>query len=85
MPKMQLNRLISFNDLLITKHIFWFGDSKTRPGLASRPSETFMYFFSCGLSTATIEYSSPSVCPSFCVYICVSVYTITQKIMVQST
>ena len=37
--------------------------------------------YSCGLSTATIEYSSPSVC--LCV--CVSVYTITQKIMVQST
>ena len=37
--------------------------------------------YSCGLSTATIEYSSPSVCLS----VCLSVYTITQKIMVQLT
>ena len=41
----------------------------------------FNHFYSCGLSTATIEYSSPSVC--LCV--CLSVYTITKKIMVQST
>ena len=38
-------------------------------------------FYSCGLSTATIEYSSLSVCLS----VCLSVYTITQKIMVQLT
>ena len=49
--------------------------------------------YSCGLSTATIEYSSLSVCLcvclsvclSVCVSVCLSVYTITQKIMVQST
>ena len=29
------------------------------------------YYYSCGLSTATIEYSCPSVCLSLCV--CVSV------------
>ena len=33
----------------------------------------FVYFYSCGLSTATIEYSSPSVRPSFCVCLCLSV------------
>ena len=33
--------------------------------------------YSCGLSTATIEYSSLSVC--LCVSVCLSVYTITQK------
>ena len=41
----------------------------------------FKYCYSCGLSTATIEYSSLSVCLS----VCLSVYMITQKIMVQST
>ena len=54
------------------------------------PTETFLrlalvavnYFdYSCGLSTATKEYS----CPSVCVCVCLSVYTITQQIMVQST
>ena len=39
------------------------------------------FHYSCGLSTATIEYSSLSVCLS----VCLSVYTITQKIMVQLT
>ena len=47
--------------------------------------------YSCGLSTATIEYSCPSVClcvcvcVSVCLSVCLSVYMITQKIMVQST
>ena len=45
--------------------------------------------YSCGLLTATIEYSCPSVCVclclSVCLSMCVSVYTITQKIMVQLT
>ena len=35
------------------------------------------YTCSCGLSTATIEYSCPSVCASVCVSVCVHV---TQKI-----
>ena len=45
--------------------------------------------YSCGLSTATIEYSCPSVCLCVCLSwclslcvsmcVCVSVYTITQK------
>ena len=39
----------------------------------------------CGFSTATIEYSSLSVCLCVSVSVCLSVYTITQKIMVQST
>ena len=30
-------------------------------------------FYSCGLSTATIEYSCPSVCVSVCLSVCVSV------------
>ena len=30
-----------------------------------------MNFYSCGLSTATIEYSSPSVCLSVCMSVCV--------------
>ena len=34
-----------------------------------------MYYYSCGLSTATIEYSSPSVCVS----VCLSVISITQN------
>ena len=46
-------------------------------------------FYSCGLSTATIEYSCLSVClsvlVSVCLRVCLSVYTITQKIMVQLT
>ena len=41
----------------------------------------------CGLSTATIEYSCPSVCVavclSVCLCVCLFVYTITKKIMVQ--
>ena len=53
----------------------------------------FLVYYSCGLSTATIEYSWPSVCVRVCVSVCVcvcvcvsvSVYRITQKIMVQST
>ena len=56
----------------------------------------YWHFYSCGLSTATIEYSCPSVCLSVCVCflsvcvcvrvcVCVCVYTITQKIMVQLT
>ena len=42
-----------------------------------------LHFYSCGLSTATIEYSCPSVCVCLCLClcVCVSVYTITQKIM----
>ena len=42
--------------------------------------------YSCGLLTATIEYSCPSVCVCvcMCVCVCVSVYTITKKIMAQS-
>ena len=53
----------------------------------------FAHFYSCGLSTATIEYSvrlsvrlSVCVCVyCVCVSVCLSVYMITQKIMVQST
>ena len=49
------------------------------------------FYYSCGLSTTTIEYSCPSAC--LCVFVsaclsvcvCVSVYLITKKIMVQST
>ena len=48
-----------------------------------------MYLYSCGLSTATIEYSCPSVYLSVCVCVCLSVslsvYMITKKIMVQLT
>ena len=46
-----------------------------------------LVFYSCGLSTATIEYSCLSVCLSVCVCVCVclSVFTITKKIMVQTT
>ena len=40
-------------------------------------------YYSCGLSTATIEYSCPSAClsvfPSFRLSVCVSMYKITQK------
>ena len=32
-----------------------------------------IYIYSCGLSTATIEYSSPSVCLSVCLSVCVCV------------
>ena len=47
----------------------------------------FFYHYSCGLSTATIEYSCPSVCLSVCLgvclgvflCVCLSVYTITQN------
>ena len=58
------------------------------------PVFIFLFFYySCGLSTVTIEYSCPSVCVSVCLSVrlsvclsvCVSVYTITQKIMVQLT
>ena len=43
-----------------------------------------VYYYSCGLSTATIEYSCPSVCLLcvclfVCLCVCLSVYTITQK------
>ena len=31
------------------------------------------YYYSCGLSTATIEYSCPSVCVSVCLSVCLSV------------
>ena len=34
----------------------------------------FPYFYSCGLSIATIEYSCPSVCVSVCVCVCVCVH-----------
>ena len=34
---------------------------------------TTSYFYSCGLSTATIEYSCPSVCVCVCVWVCVCV------------
>ena len=44
--------------------------------------ELFYCFYSCGLSTATIEYSSPSVCLSVCLSVCVHVNS---KIMVQLT
>ena len=42
---------------------------------------SILYHYSCGLSTATIEFSCPSVCLSVCVFLskCVSVYTITKK------
>ena len=30
-------------------------------------------YYSCGLSTATIEYSSPSVCLGVCLSVCLSV------------
>ena len=59
----------------------------------AQKAELFNIDYSCGLSTATMEYSSPSVPPYFCVCVCVcvclsvclTVYRITQKIMVQST
>ena len=35
-----------------------------------------MYHYSCGLLTATIEYSSPSVCLSWCLSVCLSVIMI---------
>ena len=50
-------------------------------------------YYSCGLSTATIEYSCPSVCVSlclcccvfvcvsWCLAVCLSVYTITKQII----
>ena len=72
--------------------------NKKSPG-ANPHWHIYNYYYSCGLSTATIEYSCPSVCvgvclsvclsvrpsvpPSVCLSVCVSVYTITQKIMVQ--
>ena len=31
----------------------------------------FVNYYSCGLSTATIEYSSPSVCLCVCLSVCV--------------
>ena len=31
------------------------------------------HFYSCGLSTATIEYSCPSACLRVCLRVCVSV------------
>ena len=43
------------------------------------------HYYSCGLSTAIIEYSCLSVCVSVYLSVCVSVYTITQKIMLQLT
>ena len=44
-------------------------------GLVFRVPGLYLSFYSCGLSTATIEYSSACVC----VCVCVSVSTITQK------
>ena len=38
-------------------------------------------FYSCGLSTATIEYSSACACLCVCLSVCVSVSTITQNII----
>ena len=39
-----------------------------------------VYIYSCGLSTATIEYSCPSsVCPSVCVCVCVCLCTDNSK------
>ena len=56
------------------------------------PPHSYMIIYtdySCGLSTATIENSSLSVCLgvclSVCLCVCLSVYTITQKIIVQLT
>ena len=40
---------------------------------ASRGMPSLWNFYSCGLSTATIEYSCPSVCLSVCVCFCVCV------------
>ena len=34
---------------------------------------TLFHIYSCGLSTATIEYSCPSVCVCVCVCVCLSV------------
>ena len=41
-------------------------------------TRNILFYYSCGLSTATIEYS----CPSVRLSVCLSVSTITQKIMV---
>ena len=49
--------------------------------LTSVPQLLFSNYYSCGFSTATIEYS----CLSVCVSVCLSVYMITKKIMVQLT
>ena len=47
--------------------------------------QTGIYIHSCALSTATIEYSCLSMCLSVYVSVCVSVDTITQNLMVQTT
>ena len=50
-------------------------------------SKNEQQLYSCGLSTATIEYLCPSMCLYVCVClsVCVCLYTITKKIMVMST
>ena len=69
-------------------HTFSTGNANRGNLYLPQPSTDY---YSCGLSTATIEHSCPSVCLSVCpsvcvsVCVCVSVYTMTQKIMVQST
>ena len=53
--------------------------SRVLPGFKYPRHQFITYYYSCDLSTATIEYSCPSVCLCVCVSVCLSVYTITKK------
>ena len=52
--------------------IYSFRGYKQSPA-TSVSVQYFYIYYSCGLSTATIEYSSLSVCLSVCLCVCVSV------------
>ena len=67
--------------LKVSKNEFFDLENLLKHVLHIEILQNMRYYYSCGLSTATIEYSSLSVCLS----VCLSVYTITQKIMVQLT
>ena len=43
------------------------------PSHALTMCHTQLFYYSCSLSTATIEYSCPTVCLSVCVSVCVCV------------
>ena len=49
----------------------WHSFEKMKPQLCFLKKNFSSY--SCGLSTATIQYSSPSVCVSVCLSVCLSV------------